>query len=168
MRKYQKLLEEYYEAVLSCEDNTDDFPNIITKIYPKEILVKFNQEGFSYLQYYGYCGTNKGLKLIYFPCIDMEIDNFSCYKEALMPYDFIPDFDIDEEIDADGADPSSNTIAFMPDFVNESHSPCEITKWFYSFNFLTDKIYTSDDNRVLFVLMELTKDDIKELDLEVD
>lgn len=169
MGKYQKLLEEYHEMIICCDESDDDCPRIITKIYPKEISVKTNRDGLPYLEYYGYCGTNKGLKTIYIPCIDMEIENFYCDKETAMSYEFSPDFETDEDEYEDGADPYSTTISFAPDFYGAALSTsCEITKWIYGFNFQTDKLKVSDDSKVFFTLVELTANDVEELRLGED
>lgn len=169
MGKYQRLLEEYREMIVRCDESEDGCLIIITKIYPKEVNVKTHKNGFPYLEYYGYCGTNRGLKSIYIPCIDMEIENFYCDKETTMSYDFSPDFEMNEDECEDCADPYSTTVSFTPDFCGAAPSTsCEITKWFYGFNFSIDKLRASEESKMFFALVELTADDVKELGLGED
>lgn len=164
MGKYQKLLNEYYEAIAEYSDDPNEPLTPITKTYPKEVFVKFDLDGSPYLEYYGYCGTNRGLKSIYIPRIDLELDNFYCEKEALVPYSFTPDF---EEDDEDGADPYLSDITFMSDFDEAApNASYEVTKWFYGFKFLTEKLRPTNDNTIFFILAELTKTDCIELELE--
>lgn len=168
MGKYSRLLNEYYEATGYQEDDgVDDCPKIFTKIYPKEIRVKTDEEGFPFIEYCGYCGTTRGLKSIYIPRIDMEIENFYCDKETATKYSFEPDFEMDEDESEDGADSYLSTISFTPDFCEAAPDiSCEITKWFYGFSFTADKFKPFNDSTMFFSLMELTADDIKELGLE--
>lgn len=169
MGKYQRLLEEYHEMIICCDESEDNCPTIITKIYPKEVNVKTNRDGLPYLEYYGYCGTNKGLKSIYIPCIDMEIESFYCGKETTRSDDSSPDFEPNEYEYEDGADSYSTTTSFTPDFDGAALSTsCEITKWFYGFNFQTDKMRASEESKMFFTLVELTADDVEELGLGED